>query len=87
MKASAARRLLLCIYIQRHYAPSDIRQIRNELEMTQVCFAGFIGVSPKTVEAWEAGRNTPEGPARRLLEMVESDHELPRRYRIISETI
>lgn len=67
----------------KEYAPEEIRKIRIELGMTQVLFAGFIGVSPKTVEAWEAGRNKPEGPARRILAMVESDPQLPERYSIV----
>jgi putative transcriptional regulator len=36
-------------------------------------FAGSLGVSPKTVEAWENGRNKPEGTSRRLLEIVRDD--------------
>ena len=46
----------------RDYRPDEIKQLRTGLGMTQVVFAGFLGVSPKTVEAWEAGRNRPEGP-------------------------
>ena len=48
----------------RDYRPDEIKQLRTGLGMTQVVFAGFLGVSPKTVEAWEAGRNraTPSCP-------------------------
>jgi len=67
----------------KDYAPDEIKLIRTELGMTQVRFASVFGVSPKTVEAWEAGRNTPEGPARRLLAMVQSDPQLPERYNIV----
>jgi len=62
----------------------EIRQIRNDLGMTQFIFAGFIGVSTKTVEAWESGRNTPEGPARRILSMVKKDPGLPEKFSIIT---
>jgi putative transcriptional regulator len=37
----------------------DIRQIRQRTGLSQVMFAGSLGVSPKTVEAWESGRNFP----------------------------
>ena len=39
------------------FEAKEIKDIRNGLGMTQVLFAGFMGVSIKTVEAWEAGRN------------------------------
>jgi len=30
-----------------------------------------LGVSPKNIEAWEAGRNVPQGIAQRLLQMLQ----------------
>lgn len=35
-----------------------------------------MGVSDKTVEAWEAGTNHPSGAASRLLSMMEMDEHL-----------
>lgn len=55
----------------REFAPAEIRDIRVKLGLTQVIFAEVMGVSPKTVEAWEAGRNKPEGPARRILAIAQ----------------
>ena len=43
--------------------------------MTQRVFANYMGVSPKTVEAWESGINHPVGPACRLLSLLESKKE------------
>lgn len=65
------------------FKSSEIKRIRNEMGMTQALFAGFIGVSPKTVEAWESGRNTPNGPASRILAMVKADPSLPQKMNII----
>ena len=31
----------------------------------------YLGVSKKTVEAWELGRTHPTGPANRLMEMLD----------------
>ena len=45
------------------FIPSEIKQIRTSTGLTQVLFAMFLGVSVKTVEAWESGRNHPEGAA------------------------
>ena len=67
------------------FEANEIKNIRNELGMTQVLFAGFMGVSTKTVEAWEAGRNMPDGPARRILSMLKADPALPQRFNIIAK--
>lgn len=67
------------------FEAKEIKSIRTELGMTQVLFAGLMGVSPKTVEAWEAGRNMPDGPARRILSMLKSDPGLPQRFNIIAK--
>ena len=67
------------------FEANKIKNIRNELGMTQVLFAGFMGVSTKTVEAWEAGRNIPDGPARRILSMLKADPTLPQRFNIIAK--
>ena len=59
------------------YSSNQIRQIRMEAMMTQRVFADFLGVSVKTVEAWERGRTHPTGPAYRLIKILDEDNELP----------
>lgn len=56
-----------------HYDASEIKTIRVNAGMTQAVFAEFMGVSVKTVEAWEAGRNRPIGSACRLLYLTKAD--------------
>lgn len=56
-----------------NFKPDEIKLIRNNLNMTQVIFAAILGVSKKTVEAWEQGVNAPSGPASRLLRIFK-DH-------------
>ena len=58
----------------------DIKQIRQKTGLSQVMFAISLGVSPKTVEAWENGRNKPEGASRRLLEIVRDDPSFIKRF-------
>ena len=43
------------------FEPEETWLIRKETGLTQVMFVKYMGVSVKTVEAWEAGRNHPEG--------------------------
>lgn len=62
-----------------------IRRIRKQAHMTQKVFSEFLGVSLKTVEAWEAGRNKPQGPAKRMLSMIEVDPNLFEHFCIIKE--
>ena len=75
-----ARRTKLAIKPVDTFNTDDIKQIRKRTGLSQVIFAGTLGVSPKTVEAWENGRNKPEGASRRLLEIVRDDPEFLRRF-------
>ena len=55
------------------YNNEQIRRIRMDAKMTQRTFADYLGVSVKTVEAWERGRSNPTGPALRLLALLACD--------------
>jgi putative transcriptional regulator len=68
-----ARKTKLTIKPVDTFNHNDIKRIRQRTGLSQVMFAGSLGVSPKTVEAWENGRNKPEGASRRLLEIVRDD--------------
>lgn len=58
------------------YDAEEVRKIRKNTGLSQKLFAGYMGVSTKTVEAWEAGTNRPSGAASRILSMLEMDAEL-----------
>lgn len=57
----------------KKYSNTQVKKIRNSINMTQSVFANYMGVSPKTVEAWERGTNHPIGPACRLLSLLEKN--------------
>jgi len=61
---------------------NDIKRIRQKTGLSQVMFAGSLGGSSKTVEAWENGRNKPEGSSRRLLEIVRDDPDFLKRFEV-----
>ena len=65
------------------FESSEIRSIRQSTGLTQKKFACFIGVSVKTVEAWESGRNHPDGAASRLLSITQKDPLFPVRSGIV----
>jgi putative transcriptional regulator len=77
-----ARKTKLTIKPVGTFNTSEIKQIRQRTGLSQVIFAGSIGVSPKTVEAWENGRNKPEGASRRLLEIVRDDPSFIKRFHV-----
>jgi len=53
-----------------NFNPADVRAIRKRLEKSQSEFALMIGVSVSTLQNWEQGRRTPEGPAQALLKIA-----------------
>ncbi|MBR4473875.1 MAG: transcriptional regulator [Oscillospiraceae bacterium] len=55
------------------FSPQQIKKVRVDAHMTQKTFAACIGVSAKSVEAWEGGRSRPDGAARRILGLMR-DH-------------
>ena len=77
-----ARKTKLTIKPVDIFNTNDIKQIRKKTGLSQVIFAGSLGVSPKTVEAWENGRNKPDGASRRLLEIVRDDPGFIKRFQV-----
>ena len=57
----------------KRYSNTEVKSVRHKAGMTQAVFADYMGVSKKTVEAWENGRTHPAGSACRLLDILSSD--------------
>lgn len=70
-----ARKTTYVISPVKEYSCAEIKDIRNNAGMTQTVFANFMGVSKKTVEAWECGRTHPTGPAFRLMNLLYNGKE------------
>ncbi|MDQ2087254.1 helix-turn-helix domain-containing protein [Herbivorax sp. ANBcel31] len=62
------------------YTSQEIKDIRLKANLSQSAFACFMGVSKKTVEAWEAGINIPQGSSQRLLEIISRDLTILHQY-------
>ena len=69
----------------KKYNNSDIKNVRRQAGMTQKVFADYMGVSKKTVEAWENGRTHPTGSACRLLDILSSNSNLDLPFVRVSE--
>ena len=53
----------------------DVPAIRKKTGLSQQQFALLIGVSVRTLQNWEQGRRTPQGPALALLKIFKNDPE------------
>lgn len=78
-KKTLQRRTVTIVPV-KDYNASEVQDIRKRTGMSQKIFASYMGVSPKTVEAWEAGTNHPSGAASRILSMMEMDVDLTKKY-------
>ena len=65
------------------FSPQQIKQVRINAKMTQKLFAACIGVSVKSVEAWEGGRSRPDGAARRLIGLIRDHADFAREMGIV----
>ena len=54
----------------------DVKAERESLDMTQKAFANVLGVSKRTVEAWETGRSTPSPTAKNLIYLISKEPDL-----------
>lgn len=70
------KRRVVSVMPVKQYGAEQIKEIRKSTGMSQKVFASYIGVSDKTVEAWEAGINCPSGAASRILNMMEMNDRL-----------
>jgi putative transcriptional regulator len=52
------------------YSPELVKETRKVLGVSQSLFARFLGVSPKTVRAWEQGVNAPHKMACRFMDEI-----------------
>lgn len=53
----------------------DVRAIRSKTGLTQKSFAVRYGLSLRTLQEWERGARSPEGPARALLVVIDREPE------------
>ena len=51
----------------KRITPRQIREIRQQLNASQIIFAKLMNVSPNTVESWEQGVRRPRQAALKLL--------------------
>lgn len=58
------------------YSAEDISGVRKKLKLTQTGFASMLGVSERTLQAWEQGSRHPSGAALALLAIANARPEV-----------
>ena len=69
------------------FEAEEVKNIRKSTGMSQKIFASYMGVSNKTVEAWESGTNHPSGAASRLLSMIEKDKNVIVQFPFVTNVV
>jgi putative transcriptional regulator len=57
------------------YGPKNVKATRKLLMVSQAMFAKFLGVSVKTVRAWEQGQYVPKDMACRFMDEIQKNPE------------
>jgi len=83
----SAKKTILTVEPLPDICAEEIRNLRNDIGLTQAMFAAVIGVSTKTVEAWETGTNRPIGPARRMLSLIRINPGILETYHLINSVV
>ena len=64
-------------FVRKRSLPTiNVVEIRESLRMTKKSFAAVLGVSCRTVEAWESGKSNPTPTAKKLMFLIQEDHTL-----------
>ena len=79
-KEKKLQRRVVTVVPVKKYEAAEVQKIRKSTGMSQKVFASYMGVSAKTVEAWESGTNHPSGTASRILNMMEMNHNLTEEF-------
>jgi putative transcriptional regulator len=61
----------LCLPPVKTLTPRQIRRLRLRCKASQAVFAAYLNTSPSTVQKWEQGKKSPNGPSLKLLNLVE----------------
>ena len=82
--STKARKKTVAIKELASFSAQEIKDLRLQMNLTQKSFAALMGVSTKTIEAWERGTNHPSGAARRLLEILKNEPHVAEDQQIVS---
>ncbi len=62
---------LMCLPPVEELKPEQIKQIREQANVSQAVFAALLNTSVSTVQKWEIGQKKPTGIALKFLHLVQ----------------
>ena len=71
------------IPVVTEFDAQSIKDLRKKINVTQVGLANLLGVSPRTVESWEANRTEPIRPVQKLLTLLTRNNDLVKELRLV----
>ena len=85
IRDGTARRVIRSLEVSpvQEYSAKEIAAIRKRTGVSQELFAEFLGVTKRTIAAWENGTRKPSATTRRLLEIIDKDR-IMKKYFIYS---
>lgn len=69
--------------VKVEFNAKTIKTLRHQIGTTQAGLANLVGVSKRTVEAWESNRSEPNKSARKLLTLLLQDNSLANKLQYI----
>ncbi|WP_222939878.1 DNA-binding transcriptional regulator [Photobacterium sp. BZF1] len=59
---------------------TEIRNLRNRLQLSVAEFAGILSVSKDTLYSWELGRRVPMGLTKKVLKLIAEDQDIYKKF-------
>ncbi|WP_239460837.1 helix-turn-helix domain-containing protein [Lactobacillus gallinarum] len=69
--------------VKIEFNANTIKSLRHKIGATQAGLADLVGVSKRTVEAWESNRSEPNKSARKLLTLLMQDNSMVNKLQYI----
>ena len=64
---------------------TEIRNLRNTLQLSVVEFAELLSVSKDTVYSWELARRVPMGLIKKLMKLIAQDQDIYQKFVLMTE--
>ncbi len=71
------------VTVPKPASPAEVKATRKALHVSQVGFAGIVGVSAQSVTSWERGIRRPDGVTSRVIRLLRRDPSFVNTWRSV----